>query len=327
MKEHKKMAPERLVAACQQVLEEWHRCLSSRSNQASDSFIACAGIKVAELSRTKWPLQRTDYVSNGSRFRSTGPFIQGVLKRFGEEREYSSEGGRTTGSCLPAAADLIERLEKLSEYQKASAEDRSAVANSIQEWIYKKIVRPSLDHEGLKVEISLQKIPPDIVADILAAATKQGVSGAVAQHLVGAKLALRYPEMKIENYGHTTQDKQLGRKGDFELNDTVIHVTMTPGEAVAAKCAKNVGDGFNPLLLVPRSEVSAAESFVRRSTAANRIWVESIEAFVGQNIAEIGEFGKNGFRESIKRLLSAYNERVNAVEPRKALMIKVPENL
>ncbi|MFZ1011084.1 MAG: DNA cytosine methyltransferase, partial [Candidatus Sulfotelmatobacter sp.] len=70
-KEHKRMAPVRLVVACEKVLADWHRDLDSRKSTGSDSFIACAGIKVAELTKTKWPLERADYVSTGSRFRST----------------------------------------------------------------------------------------------------------------------------------------------------------------------------------------------------------------------------------------------------------------
>lgn len=245
----------------------------------------------------------------------------------GEEREYTSEGGRTTGSCIEAAADLVRRLDGLAEYQAATAENRAAVAKEIQEWLYRNIVKPSLDSEGLKIEVTLDKAPPEIIADILAAAQKQQVSGAVAQHLVGAKLALRYPDRNIENHGHTTQDRQLGRKGDFQLNDTIIHVTMTPGEAVVEKCARNVREGFNALLLAPRSEVIAARVFVGRSQVPNRIWVHSIEEFVGQNIAEIGEFRNQGLRDNMRLLLQKYNERVADAETRRALSIKVPENL
>jgi hypothetical protein len=211
--------------------------------------------------------------------------------------------------------------------QIATGDNRVAVATKTQESSNEDAVKPTLDAEGLKIKVNLKHPPPEIIADILAVAQKQQVSGAVAQHLVGAKLALRYPERKIENHGHTTQDRQLGRKGDFELNDTIIHVTMTPGEAVVEKCARNVREGFNALLLAPRSEIIAARVFVGRAQAPNRIWVHSIEEFVGQNIAEIGEFRNQGLRENMRLLLQKYNERVAEAETRRALSIKIPENL
>lgn len=325
-KEHRRMAPKKLTEASIAALAAWHSDLD-KHKLSLDSFIACAGLKVAELTRKEWPIERSDYVSRGGRFRSSGPFIQKILERMGEEREYTSEGGRTTGSCIDAAARLVESLEKVPGYSEASIEDRAAIADELQMWILHTIVKPSLDSEGLKVEIDLHKTPPAIVGDILSAAMKQKVSGAVAQHLVGAKLALRYPKRDIENHGHTTQDRQLGRKGDFELNDTIIHVTMTPGEQVVAKCAKNVRDGYNALLLVPEAELLVASAFVKRNASASKIWVQSIESFIGQNVAEIGEFGKDGLRDNVRLLLQKYNARVEQVETRRALSIKVPENL
>src|SRR5207244_1634311 len=126
-KEHNRVAPKELTDACIAVLSSWHLRLDAQKSSQLDSFIACAGIKVGELVKSKWPIERGDYVSTGGRFRSTGPFIQGVLGTFGEEREYTSEGGRTTGSCIEAASDLVKRLEAVPAFQSASPEDRAAV--------------------------------------------------------------------------------------------------------------------------------------------------------------------------------------------------------
>lgn len=313
-----------LAIDCLRVVEKWYKDRFDQKGTASDQFIACAGIKVAEISRAKWPIERSDIVAKGGRFRSTGPFIQKVLRRFGEEREYASEGGRTTGGSIEAAEDLASRLGAVNGFPKA---EKIALADEIQKWIYEHVVRPALDHEGLKIELNIEKIPPDIITGILAAGAKQGVSGAVAQHLVGAKLALRFPKAQIDNYSYTTQDKQLGRKGDFEVGDTIIHVTMSPSEAVVDKCAANLKAGYRVILLVPRIALSGARYFVEKSQAPSQIWLTSIKAFVGQNLVELAEFGIAGLRVQLRGLLEKYNERAQLVEAKRSLLIKIPEKL
>jgi hypothetical protein len=230
---------------------------------------------------------------------------------------------------MPKRKKRLPHLQQSRELKPevASGDNRTAVATKTLESSCEDSVKPTSDAHGLKIKVNLKHPPPEIIADILTVAQKQQVSGVVAQHLVGAKLALRYPGRKIENHGHTTQDRQHGRKGDFEVNDTIIHVTMIPGEAVVQKCIKNVREGFNAMLLAPRSEIVAARVFVGRSPAPSRIWVRSIEEFVGQNIAEIGEFRNQGLRENMRLLLQKYNERVAEAETRRALSIKIPENL
>ncbi len=325
--EKRRMESKELVDKSLAALSNWHKRRDEIKGTASDSFIACAGLKVAELSRKKWPIQRADLVGKGGRFRSTGQFVQRVLSRFGEDRLYASEGGRTTGGSIEAAEDLVAELDQVDGYPQASFEEKSAVADAIQRWLYDNAIKPNLDCEGVKVEINLEKLPPDIIGDILDAAAKRGVSGAVAQHLVGAKLALRYPNMDIENYGHTTQDKILGREGDFAVNDTIFHVTMSPGEAVVEKCSNCVHQGYQPMLLVPRSEIEGAKHFIKKSKYPKRIWLTSIEDFVAQNVAEIGEFGKGSLKGSMKALLEKYNERAGKVEAKRSALIKIPENL
>jgi hypothetical protein len=230
---------------------------------------------------------------------------------------------------MPKTKKRLPHLQQSRELKPevATGDNRPALPTETLESSCEDVVKPTSNTEGLKIKVNFKHPPPEIIADILTVAQKQQVSGAVAQHLVGAKLALRYPDRKIENHGHTTQERQLGHKGDFKLNDTIFHVTMTPGEAVVQKCVENVRDGFTPMLLAPCAEMVAAGVFVQRSQVANRIWLHSIEQFVGQNIAEIGEFGNQGLRENMRLLLQKYNERVAVAETRRSLSIKIPGNL
>ena len=60
---------------------------------------------------------------------------------------------------------------------------------------------------------------------------------------------------------------------------------------------------------------------------SDSVGVLSLEAFVGQNIEEMGEFSKASVAAHLRRVLEAYNERVEAVETNRALLIEIPANL
>jgi hypothetical protein len=57
------------------------------------------------------------------------------------------------------------------------------------------------------------------------------------------------------------------------------------------------------------------------------IEVESIESFVAQNIFELSEFSSDLLPSQFRRLLEIYNQRVNAVEIDKSMLIQTPANL
>ena len=120
-------------------------------------------------------------------------------------------------------------------------------------------------------------------------ARETGKVGPVAQHLVGAKLQLRFPTETISNESYSTADDQLGRPGDFFVGSTVFHVTVAPMPPVFDKCIKNLEDGYRVYLLVPERELSGAR-YNAENKAPGKIAVESIESFVGQNIEELSFF-------------------------------------
>lgn len=68
---------------------------------------------------------------------------------------------------------------------------------------------------------------------MLAEARQTGKEGPAAQHLVGAKLALRFPDMKVSNASYSTADDQSGRLGDFQIGDTSFHVLEAKGQLEA----------------------------------------------------------------------------------------------
>ena len=163
--------------------------------------------------------------------------------------------------------------------------------------------------------------------DVRVPASKMvGKEGQVAQYLVGAKLALRFPDAQVRNDSYSTSDAQSGLPGDFVLGSTVFHVTVSPMPAHYDKCRANVQAGYDVYLLVPdRLMVGARQN--TEGLLPGRISVHSIEAFVSQNLEELSCFARPQRKAGFRTLLETYNSRVDAIETDKSLLIEIPQNL
>jgi len=79
-------------------------------------------------------------------------------------------------------------------------------------------------------------------------------------------------------------------------------------------------------LLVPDRLVAGTKQ-LSELESAGKISVKSIESFVSQNIDELSGFSWSEGMKEFRRLLETYNERVDAVETNKSMMIEIPVNL
>lgn len=175
------------------------------------------------------------------------------------------------------------------------------------------------------------KMDPDLttwhnISNMLSIAREIGKEGPLAQHLVGAKLELRFPKIKIGNESYSTADDQLGRPGDFCIGDTAFHVTVAPMPALYQKCQKNVDDGYRVYLLVPDRTLNGARQNADL-ILPGKVAVESIESFVSQNIEELSDFSKQKLAAGFRQLLETYNKRVDVCEIDKSMLIELPKNL
>lgn len=165
-----------------------------------------------------------------------------------------------------------------------------------------------------------------LIHDLFETSHNEGKAGYVAQHLVGAKLQLRFPNVEVSNESASTADRPTNRSGDFTIGSTVFHVTVSPMEGVYKKCQENIKDGLKVYLIVPDAKLAAARQ-LGEQYCNGHIAVESLESFISQNIEEISVFAADKLKHSLVCLVKIYNERVNAVEVDKSLMIELPSNL
>ena len=165
-----------------------------------------------------------------------------------------------------------------------------------------------------------------ILNNLLRAARLREKESTVIFHLTGAILAIRFPEQVIRNKSFGSASAQAGEAGDFQVGDTIFHIAVAAMSGLLEKCKRNLTDGFRVYVVVP-DRIAIGTRQNAEQTVSGRIQVVSLEDFISQNIEEIAEFSSNRLREGFRHLFEKYNERVNAVEKDKSLLLEIPENL
>src|SRR5699024_1245159 len=147
----------------------------------------------------------------------------------------------------------------------------------------------------------------------------------VLQHLVGAKLELRFPGEDVGRDRATTADQQTDREGDFQIGTTAFHVTVSPMEKLIDRCRQNLRSGYRPVILTPTSRLLAARQMVENVGHLDRIGVQSAEDYIGTNIEELSTYDVDEIRQGLSALIFTYNDRIHEVESDHSLMIEIPK--
>jgi hypothetical protein len=183
-------------------------------------------------------------------------------------------------------------------------------------------------HSRLKIDTSrsLRTAVGDVIAQAVARQkTGLGVqyTGAVLQHLVGARLDCVLGKGTVSHNSFSTTAEASGDTGDFRIGDVVIHVAASPNEKLIAGCGRNLHDGLRPILLTLQRWVTAAEVLAENAGLSNRIDIFEIEQFVALNLYELGKFGADGRKTAIENLVDRYNEIVDEFETDPSLKIEL----
>jgi Domain of unknown function (DUF4928) len=149
------------------------------------------------------------------------------------------------------------------------------------------------------------------------------LTGTVLQHLVGAKLSLALPNLKVEHHGASVADGASARHGDFDVGDVAIHCTTAPTEALLAKCAGNIDMDIRPLILTLDRGVAVAEGLAEQAGLAERVEVMDALQFLAANLYEMSLFRASERRPAVQRLLDRYNEIIDGVETDHSLKVQV----
>ena len=314
-------------AAALEAASTWYEAQRNEKGGVNTNVMT-SGIAVAELLRTTFPLTAESVKSKkeGQVKGLSGKFIKQVLEKHGETRKFTVEGGRTSRGTLGLATNFALLVSAALEPFALDNECRKAVADVLETHFVHCIQQDYFNKRRLDVAIDFRKPVSGVVADILNAAKSRPdqATGAVAQHLVGAKLELRFPDKEIGRDRANAADQQTDRQGDFQLGTTAFHVTMAPSVKLADRARQNLSHGFRPVVLVPEEKVSFARGLFESEIMDDRVGVQGIETFVGTNIEEMGLFEADAIKKGIVLLIRRYNERISTCERDQSLRIKEP---
>ncbi len=248
--------------------------------------------------------------------------VQAILEDYGIIRVLAEEGGRTSrGSInrMRAYLDLLNSLnaEGLLDFR------------AIEKWWIQR-VKAYFAAKPFRLKIDPSKSLRNMISELIEAAFDRQrecrgtmIAGAVMQHLVGAKLELALPDGHLEHNGFSVADAPGGRKGDFLIGDTAIHVTTAPSEALIRKCSDNLNENLRPLIITTENGAGGADALAKNADLADRIDILEIEQFVAVNVYEWSRFENAQRPVSIRELMATYNRIVEQVETDPSLRIKV----
>jgi hypothetical protein len=119
-----------------------------------------------------------------------------------------------------------------------------------------------------------------------------------------------YPAHKADRTSYSDRDARLG---DFELENAVIEVAVgLPDDKHIAQVAEALEDSDAEVWLLTRADrVATWKNELSDSDGVDvrRVVITSVEAFVGQNVTELGDFSAKGKQTQLEALFNLYNSR------------------
>jgi hypothetical protein len=194
--------------------------------------------------------------------------VQSILADQGIDRVLAEEDGRTSRGS-------IQKMRAYVEFLNALAREKLLDFPAIEKWWIGR-VSEFFSSKPFSLKVDSSKSIRSIVSDLIEAAFARQrecpgvmVAGAVMQHLVGAKIATALPDTGIKHEGFSVADAPSGRKGDFLIGDTAIHVTTAPTEALIRKCCDNLAQNIRPLIITTQSGVGGAIALAKNADVAD----------------------------------------------------------
>ncbi len=307
--------------------EKWYKSLKTvKANSGPANGTIAATLVLLERLKEDFNINFESHLApGGAQIKgASGSAVAAILKKFDEYRPFAKEGGRTNRGGQGDIRPLFQVLSSLN-LASLNKEYRDQILTIFQQYLVDR-VRDFHNRQKLKLVFNPSLSTWQTIHSIIDIALGEGKAGYVAQHLIGAKLQLRFPNIKVSNESASTADRPTNRSGDFRIGDTVFHVTVSPMTAVFEKCNENLKEGLKVFLIVPDASLVGARQWAMQY-GNGQIAVESIESFVSQNIEEISLFESSLLKTNLTHLIRIYNERIDEAETDKSLMIELPSNL
>jgi len=248
--------------------------------------------------------------------------VQRVLNGYGVNQVLAEEGGRTSRGSIGNMRAYVTFLNELHSEGVDTLE-------VIEAWWIDR-VKEHFSAKPFRLRFDTSKGFQAIIQDVLSQAKKRQqeatgtmYQGAVLQHLVGAKLELALPELSIGHNGFSVADAVSDRSGDFVIDDSIIHITTSPGEAVIRKCRRNLEAGAKPIILTLAEGVTVAKVLADNAGLSGRIDIMDAEQFLAANLHELSLFKTSARLMTFEKLIGVYNRIVADNETDPSLRIEI----
>lgn len=248
--------------------------------------------------------------------------VQTILADHGITRILAEEGGRTSRGSIQRMRSYIALLNDLSKMGPIDF-------NALELWWINRI-KQFFSSLPLKLKIDSSKSLRSIVADLMEIAFNRQhempgtmIAGAVMEHLVGAKLEISLKNVEISHKGFSVADSPGDRKGDFTIEDTVIHVTTAPSEALIRKCIDNLNENLRPVIITTQSAAGGGIAHAKNAGVEDRFDILEVDQFIATNIYEWSGFKQTERRVNFKELVVVFNRIVEETETDPSLLISI----
>ena len=243
-----------------------------------------------------------------------------ILRDYGVTRSIGTEVGRTNRGS-------VDNMRRYVDFLNAAHANGEADLDTFERfWVDQFVQRFASQPFKLRRDagLTVQQIVRDLLARAGERQAEAGgaiVKGTMLQHLVGAKLEVAVGErMTVTHHSANTSDAR-GRGGDFDLGDTVVHVSTTPGDLLLAKCGDNIAAGLRPIIVTTEDEVEVATKLAKRMGLDERVEIYAAEQFVSVNANELGLFASAMVTDTLREIIERYNDIVDAHETDPSLRV------
>lgn len=248
--------------------------------------------------------------------------IQNILKDYNISQVLAEEGGRTSRGSIGYMYLYVSFLNQLFNEKLADLQE-------IEKWWVER-VQDFFLRKPFRLKFDASKGLQAVIQDLLQQAKKRQqqangmmYQGAMLQHLVGAKLELALPGLKIQHNGSSVADAVSERSGDFILDDTIIHITTMPSEALLRKCVTNLQSGKRPIIITLGDGVATAKGLASNINLSGRVDIMDAEQFIAANLHELSLFNASERLPTIEKLIEVYNRVIEENETDHSLKIEL----
>jgi hypothetical protein len=271
----------------------------------------------------KFPLNAVDFVTSGGGqvAGASGAAANKILAAHGVKVRLSSEGGRTNRGSISLMQSYIQCLNEIHSRGLLD------LGGALNHWVAR--TEAFLAEAPFKARLNDQQLSiRALVNDLLSQAqakqkTRPGATftGTLMQHLTAAKLRRLLKDRAPKPHGASDADSSRETDGDFEINDSVLHVTAAPAGPLLEKCESNLSTGKRPIVITLSKSIQHAQALAEERGIENRVEFWSFDQFISTNAHEWGGFHAHDVRAEARELLQAYNDIIDEVGEEPSLRI------